>query len=92
MNKKSIFSKIMIIIIVSLICLALTFVLTLLFGSTNREFFDFSQLNISNMLPIIIIGCFLTCVVVGILVLFLAKDVFIKIKNYFFEKNGGNEK
>lgn len=93
MKNKSIFAKIMTVIIIALICLVVTIATTLLFGSSNTDFFDFSNLNISNMLPVIIIGGFISCVVIGILVIILAKDIFIKIKDEFFEKdNGGNEK
>lgn len=83
----------MTVIIVALICLTLTIVIALLFGSSSTDIFDFSDLNISNMLPVILIGGFISCVLVGILVIFLAKDVFVKIKDEFFKKeNGGNEK
>ena len=93
MRNKSIFSKIMILIIIALICLVITVATALLLGSSNNEFFDFSNLNISNMIPVFIIGGFISCVVVGILVIILAKDIFIKIKDDFFKKeNGGNKK
>ena len=93
MKNKSIFSKIMTVIVVALICLVLTAVTALLLGSVNIDIFDFSNLNISNMLPVLIIGGFISCAVVGILVIYLAKDVFVKVKDEIFTKdNGGNEK
>lgn len=93
MSNKSTFKKIIIIVITALICLTLTAVIALLFGSVNTEIFDFSNLNLSNMIPIIVLGIFISCVIVGILVLFLAKDVFEKIKDVFFKNdNGGNNK
>ena len=83
----------MIIIVVTLICFVLTILTAFLFGSINANVFDFSNLNFSNMLPIIIIGGFVSCVAVGILVIILAKDVFIKVKDYLFEtKNDGGNK
>ena len=83
----------MTVIVIALICLILTITVALLFGSSSTDFFDFSNLNISNMLPIIIVGGFISCVIVGLLVIILAKDIFVKIKNEFFkEDNGGNEK
>ena len=83
----------MIIIVVALICFVLTILTAFLFGSINTNVFDFSNLNFSNMLPIIIIGGFVSCVAVGILVIILAKDVFIKVKDYLFEtKNDGGNK
>ncbi len=93
MKNKTVFSKIMTVIVVALICLVLTVTLALLFGSINTNIFDFSNLNISNMLPVFIIGGFISCVVVGILIILLAKDIFIKVKDEIFTKdNGGNEK
>ena len=93
LSNKSTFKKIIIIVITALICLTLTAVIALLFGSVNTEIFDFSNLNLSNMIPIIVLGIFISCVIVGILVLFLAKDVFEKIKDVFFKNdNGGNNK
>ena len=94
MSKKPIFPKVIIILTVALICLVLTLSLAFLFGSINTEVFDFSNLNFSNMLPIIIIGGFVSCVIIGFLIIFLAKDVFVKVKDYFFEtkNDGGKEK
>lgn len=65
-----------------------------LLGSINTDVFDFSNLNFSNMLPIILVGGFISCVVVGILIIFLAKDIFVNVKDYFFESknDGGKEK
>lgn len=93
MKNKTVFSKIMTVIVVALICLVLTVTLALLFGSINTNIFDFSNLNISNMLPVFIIGGFISCVVVGILIILLAKDIFVKVKDEIFTKdNGGNKK
>ena len=92
MKKKSLFSKILIIVIVAVVCLVLTLTVALLLGSSQTDIFDLTNLNISNMLPVILIGGFITCLVIGILILFLAKDVTEKIKNYLFNNNGGNEK
>ncbi len=91
MSNKPIFTKIMIVIVVALICLAITLATAFLLGSINTDVFDFSNLNISNMLPIIVIGGFISCVIIGIMVIFLAKDVFVKVKNYYTEKKE-NEK
>lgn len=94
MKQKTIFSKIMIIIIVALVCLILTLLLAFLFGSVDVDIFDFSNLNFSNMIPVIIIGGLISCVIIGVLVVVLAKDVFSKVKDDFFKNNndGRNEK
>ena len=83
MNNKPIFTKIMIVIVIAIICLVMTLSLAFLLGSVNTNIFDFSDLNFSNMLPVILIGGFISCVVVGILVIFLAKDILVKGKDYF---------
>lgn len=92
LNNKSIFTKIITIIAIALICLVITVTAALLFGSSKTEFFNLSELNISNVIPVIIIGGFISCVAVGMLVIFLAKDIFVKIKDYFLEKDNGGEK
>ena len=93
MSKKPIFTKIMIIIAVALVCLVITLTIAFLLGSINTNIFDFSNLNFSNMLPVIVIGGFISCLVIGILIIILAKDVFIKVKDYLFEtKNDGGNK
>lgn len=94
MKKKSIFTKILLIVVVALICLVLTVLSAFLLGSVNTKIFDFSNLNFANMLPVLLIGGFISCLIIGLLVLFLAKDVFVKVKNHLFdeEKDGGKEK
>ena len=94
MSQKPITTKVVVIIVVGLLCFLLTVLSAFLFGAIDADVFDFSQLNFSNMIPVMIIGGFLSCVVVGLLVVFLAKDVFIKVKDYVLEseKDGGNEK
>lgn len=93
MSKKPIFTKIMIIIAVALVCLVITLTIAFLLGSINTNIFDFSNLNFSNMIPVIVIGGFISCLVIGILIIILAKDVFIKVKDYLFEtKNDGGNK
>ena len=94
MKNKSFFSQIMILIILSLICIILTVGVALLAGSYNATFFDFKNLNFANMIPVLIFGGFISCVVVGITVLFVARSVFLKVKDFFIEtneKNGGNK-
>lgn len=96
MKNKSIFSQIIILIIVAVLCILLTATMALLAGSANVDIFDFSNLNISNMIPVMIVGGFISCVVIGIIVLIVSKNVFFKakdeIKNYFSEKDDGGKK
>lgn len=81
----------MMLIILSVICVVLTIGIALFAGSYNTTFFNFENLNFSNMLPILILGGFISCVVVGITVLFVARSIFIRIKDYLSE-NGGEKK
>lgn len=92
MKKQSLFSQIIILIIISLVCIILTVTVAFLFGAAKTEIFDFSNLNVSNMIPVLIIGGFITCVIVGIIILFLGKTAFLKAKDYYEKNNGGNEK
>lgn len=94
LKNKSFFSQIMLLVILSVICVVLTVGIALLVGSSNATLFDFENLNFSNMIPVLILGGFINCVVVGITVLFVARSIFYKVKNYLSEedKNGGDKK
>ena len=85
---------VIIMILVIVACIVITAVAALAIGSAETELFDFGSLNISNMIPVFIIGGFICCVTVGILVLFLGRDIYAEIisKNSNSDKNGGNEK
>ena len=54
-------------------------------GSLDKDIFDFKNLNFSNMIPILIIGGFISCVFVGICFLFVARTAFFKVKDYLEE-------
>ena len=96
MKNKSLFFQIIGLIIVALICILLTVGIAILAGSLNAELFDFSKLNFSNMIPILIIGIFISCFIIGIGVLFILRTAFLKAKDYLKENdnknNGGNIK
>ena len=93
MKNKSFFSQIILLVILSVICVVLTVGIALLVGSSNTTLFDFENLNFSNMIPVLMLGGFISCVVVGITVLFVARSIFYKVKNYLLEdKNGGDKK
>ena len=87
MKNKSMFAQIITVVILAVICLLLTVVVTLLAGSLNTEMFDFKNLNFSNMIPVFLVGCFVSCVIVGICVLFIMRTVWIKAKDYLAENN-----
>lgn len=84
----------MLLVILSLVCIVATVCVALLVGSTDATLFDFSNLNFTNMIPALIIGGFISCVVVGITVLFVARSLFLKFRDYFLgtKDNGGSSK
>lgn len=93
MKNKSTFSQILTIVIVALIGIVLTLLVAFLAGSSDTQIFDLSELNMENFIPIVLIGGFITCVTVGIVVLFASKNIFLKIRDYFLEdkKDGGKK-
>ena len=95
MKNKSLFIQIVSLIILAVACLVLTIGIAVLAGALNVDLFDFRNLNFSNVIPILIIGGFISCVVVGICVLFVARSAFMKAKDFFNEtkqESGGTEK
>lgn len=84
----------MLLVILSIICIVLTVGIALLVGSSDTTLLDFESLNFTNMIPVLILGGFISCIVVGITVLFVARSIFYKVKNYLLEenKNGGDKK
>lgn len=90
MKNKSAFSQIMILVIVLLVCIILTVGIALLVGSYNATIFDFRNLNFANMIPVLVIGGFVTCVAVGITVLFVSRALFFKVKDFLLKET--NEK
>ena len=84
-NKKSVFSQIIILIIVAFVCVFLTIGLAFLFGSIDVSIFDFKNLNISNMIPVLIIGGIISLAIITIIVLFLARTILSKAGSYLKE-------
>ncbi len=91
MKDKSLFTKVILLIVLCVICIVMTVGVSLLFGAIDITLFDFSKLNFSNMIPILIIGGFLSCVVVGIAVLFLGKSAFLQFHEYIKKKDDENK-
>ena len=95
MKNKSLFTQTILVILLAVICLFSTVIIAFLVGSLNAEIFDFKNLNFSNMIPVLLIGGFISCVIVGICILFVGRSAFIKVKDYFNEnnkENGGTQK
>jgi hypothetical protein len=79
-------------IILAILCLLLTVSVALLVGSLNVDLFDFKNLNFTNMIPILIIGGFISCVIIGICFLFFARTAFFKAKDYLDENQKNDYK
>lgn len=92
MKNKSLFMQFITLIILAILCLLTTVGVAILVGSLNTELFDFKNLNFSNMIPILIIGGFLSCVIIGICFLFFARTAFFKAKDYLEENQKNNKK
>ena len=92
MKNKSLFIQIVSLIILAVICLLITVAVAFLLGSLNTDIFDFENLNFSNMIPVLIIGGFISCVLVGICFLFVARTAFFKVKDYLEENETKKEK
>ena len=90
MKNKSLFTQTILVILLAVICLFSTVIIAFLVGSLNAEIFDFKNLNFSNMIPVLLIGGFISCVIVGICILFIGRSAFIKVKDYFNENNREN--
>lgn len=97
MKNKSLLFQVATVIIVGVLCVLVTLAFTILAGSINAEIFDFANLNFSNMIPVFLVGIFISCAIVGICVLFVLRTTFNKAKEYLEKeeeknKNGGNDK
>ncbi|MBR0278148.1 MAG: hypothetical protein IJQ50_06800 [Clostridia bacterium] len=82
----------MLLIVLSVICVITTVCIAFFAGSYNTVLFNFEQINFNNMIPVLIIGGFISCVIVGITVLFVTRSVFLKVKDYLYDENGGDKK
>lgn len=99
MKNKSLLFQLVAVIIVAVLCILSTFALTILAGSINAEIFDFANLNFSNMIPVFLVGIFVSCAIIGICVLFVLRTAFNKAKDYLEKEekeknteNGGDNK
>lgn len=91
MKNKSTFAQVIVVIIVAVVCIVATMTIALVAGSSDANLFDLRNLNLANMLPVLLIGGFLTCVIVGIAVLCVSRSVFFKVKEYLENSNNGGE-
>lgn len=85
MKKKSAFSQLLTVVMVALIGFVVTMVIAFWVGSADTQIFDLREINWGNAIPVILIGGFATCVAVGIAVLVVSKNIFLKVRDYFLE-------
>ena len=90
MKNKSLFSQIITVVVLIVICVFLTLFITLLAGSLNVDLFDFRHLNYSNVIPVLIICIFLSCVAITVSILFLSRTAILKAKEFLNENNENN--
>ena len=90
MKNKSLFSQIILLVVIAFLCITLTVTIALLVGSIETPIFDFNNLNFANMIPVFIIGGLVSCFTVMLTVLFASKTLFYKIKDFF--ENDSKEK
>ncbi|MCI8332867.1 MAG: hypothetical protein HFE78_08600 [Clostridiales bacterium] len=85
MKKKSIFNRILLLILLSFFCISLTVLFAFWAGSAKTDLFNLTNLNLSNMIPVFMIGGIISCFIIGIAVLVLSRTVFFKVKDYLSE-------
>ena len=91
MKNKSLFAQIISIVILAVVCLMATVGISLLAGTVDADIFDLRKLNFSNVILVLFIGGFISCVAVGIGILFVTRTAWIKTKDYFKENNKKGE-
>lgn len=92
MKNKSLFTQIIFIVLLAAVCLIATVGLSLLAGTLDADIFDLTKLNFSNVILVLFIGGFISCVAVGIGILFVTRTLWIKTKDYFKESDKKGEK
>ena len=92
MKDKSLFVQIVFLITLSVICIFLTVVIAFWAGTLSVDLFDFKNLNFSNMILVFMLGGFVSCILVGIGILFVVRTAFLKAKKYFDKSKIKKEK
>ncbi len=82
MKDKSLFTRVLLLAAVFFICLAMTVGITLIFGAIDVTLFDFSKLNFSNMIPVFIVGLFISFIIVFFVFMFVGRTAFTKFIDY----------
>ena len=93
MKKRSVFTQLILLIFVAVACVVATLLLAFWAGSHSGDLMNWENLNWGNVIPVLLIGGFICCIIVGIIVLFIARNIFQKTKDYLADtnKNGGSK-
>ncbi len=86
------FTRVILLIVLAIVCLLITVGIALMAGSVQTTVFDFSTLNLANVIPVLLIGVFISSVIVGIAVLFFGRTAFYKWKDYIDNTNNKGER
>ena len=92
MKDRSLFAQILLLVILTFVCIGVTIFLALLAGSVDVSIFDFKNLNIANMIPVLIFGGLISGLTVIITLLFTSRTLFHKIKGYIENGTKNNDK
>lgn len=91
MKNNSLFLQIILLVVLTFVCITTTFTVAFLAGSVETSIFDFKSLNISNMIPVFILGGLITVFTILITLLFTSRTLFYKIRD-FIESNNKDDK
>ena len=91
MKNKSLFSQIIFVVLLAAVCLIATVGVSLLAGTSDTDILEFTELNFSNVILVLFIGGFISCVAIGIGILLVTRTAWLKAKDYFNENNKKGE-
>ena len=83
MKNKSLFSQIIFVVLLAAVCLIATVIFSLLAGTQDENILNFSDLNFSNVILVLFVGGFISCVTIGISILLVTRTAWLKTKDYF---------
>ena len=87
MKKENLWTKMIILVLVVFFCLFMTLALAFLAGSIEESLFDFKNLNFGNMIPVLIIGGLMSCMILSICFLLFSKSFSHKIREFLSKDN-----
>ncbi len=90
MKKENLWTKMIVLVLVIFFCLFMTLALAFLAGSVEEPLFDFGNLNFSNMIPVLIIGGLMSCMILSVCFLLFSKSFSGKIRE-FLAKDSDNK-